>query len=271
MKLFIVDCGSSSIKGSLFTVNQHQLVELAHFSSVTFLGKEPGHLPPQSCQATIDHLHQWFEQLRPHAPYQLQFWGTEAIRKANNGSQFMNQLCQIFGGEAHLLAPEDEGRLSFEAVADKPQLFADLGGRSCEFCTYQRVTSLPFGVLWANERLANVTQLHHQLSLLLQPIQPQPLTLAGGSANVIGKMINSSTITDQQIQRLIDETCNLTVEQIQTLPHVPPDWAPNFHGTIQILTHFLNWTKAPITLSPYGWRHGLAKRILLNEPQQPGK
>ncbi|MEA2084294.1 MAG: hypothetical protein U9O82_08655 [Thermodesulfobacteriota bacterium] len=99
-----------------------------------------------------------------HKPDAGRACGTEALRSADNSSEFLEKAVQVLGIEIEVIGGQDEALLSLSGVLSRmtdregqPMLLVDVGGGSTEFIYYQdrekkpNIRSLPIGAVGLTE------------------------------------------------------------------------------------------------------------------------
>jgi exopolyphosphatase/guanosine-5'-triphosphate,3'-diphosphate pyrophosphatase len=143
MVVAVVDIGTNSTRLLVADVQDARVTrELERRSTVTRLGAgvdANGHLREDAMQRVYATLDGYRELIDRHAPERAVAVLTSAVRDAANGEQFAHAVSDRYGLEPHVLAGEQEARLTFLGATSErdpldrtPTLVIDIGGGSTE-------------------------------------------------------------------------------------------------------------------------------------------
>jgi len=187
-----------------------------------------GAVSPEKRDAAIDVLHRYRALAEQHSAEQIFTVATEAIRKASNSDEFLEEIKRETGLEVLLISGNAEATLSFYGATyeeskqpDAPVRIAvmDLGGGSTELVTARNMhitwrTSLPIGSGWLHDRYLpgdpptpdDLSVARTFLRTYLQGIrikpQPPKLIVTGGSANSLLLVARQAFRLDPSSNRL---------------------------------------------------------------------
>jgi exopolyphosphatase/guanosine-5'-triphosphate,3'-diphosphate pyrophosphatase len=179
--LAAVDVGSNTVRLLLGEVVQGTVTPVRYERHITRLagGFDPRRgLASQSMDNTLAALVNIADAIKTSGADLVRVVGTEALRRANNGPEFVRQVKERTGLQLEIIDGEVEARLScagvFAALDPRPGrcLMFDIGGGSTEFVLYVdgRVVfqrSYPLGVVDLCENFSDpVNQQRHILSIL---------------------------------------------------------------------------------------------------------
>ncbi len=202
--------------------DQVELVRLGESVTAT------GAISAEKRNAAIAVLHRYRALAEQHSARQIFTVATEAIRKASNSEEFLEEIKRETGLEVLLISGNAEATLSFYGATyeeskqpDAPVRIAvmDLGGGSTELVTARNMhitwrTSLPIGSGWLHDRYLpgdpptpdDLSVARTFLRTYLQGIrikpQPPKLIVTGGSANSLLLVARQAFRLDPSSNRL---------------------------------------------------------------------
>ena len=143
MRIAIVDIGTNSTRLLIGDVDDGQMAsELVRRTTVTRLGAgvdSKGRLDQEAMERVYSALDDYRTAIDEHRADRAIAVLTSAVRDAANGREFAQTVEERYGLEPHVLAGEDEARLTFlGATSDRdpgdrtPTLVVDIGGGSTE-------------------------------------------------------------------------------------------------------------------------------------------
>jgi exopolyphosphatase/guanosine-5'-triphosphate,3'-diphosphate pyrophosphatase len=143
MRVAVVDIGTNSTRLLVAEVSDGSVTaELERRSTVTRLGAgvdTDGRLNDDAIERTTSTLAEYRKLIDRHGADKAVAVLTSAVRDAANGAEFSHTVRDRFGLEPHILAGDDEARLSFLGATserdpddDAPTLVIDIGGGSTE-------------------------------------------------------------------------------------------------------------------------------------------
>jgi exopolyphosphatase / guanosine-5'-triphosphate,3'-diphosphate pyrophosphatase len=143
MRVAVVDIGTNSTRLLVAAVEGGRVVdELARRSTVTRLGAgvdAGGRLQDDAMERVYATLDEYRREIDEHGAKRAVAVMTSAVRDAANGREFADEVATRFGLEPHILAGEDEARLTFlGAMSERDRsdrtrtLVIDIGGGSTE-------------------------------------------------------------------------------------------------------------------------------------------
>lgn len=166
-----LDLGSNSFHLLIARFEQGRMVIVERFSEKVQLGEGVavnGLLGEAAMRRGLDCLHHFREVIDAHPAQCLWSVGTNALRKADNASVFL-QEARLLGFDIEVVSGEKEGALVYAGVSsllpddEEPRLVIDIGGGSTEVITgrgsqHHQVLSLPMGcVSWRDRFFSSLT------------------------------------------------------------------------------------------------------------------
>src|SRR3954470_13097712 len=141
-RIAVIDMGTNSTRLLVAEVRDGAVQELERRTEITRLGQgvdASGHLSEDAMERVFDALTEYREQIDRHEAEKVVAVATSAVRDADNGEEFREQLKSRFGIEARTIPGEEEANLTFlgatSALSEDgdPTLVLDIGGGSTEF------------------------------------------------------------------------------------------------------------------------------------------
>ncbi len=258
MRLAVIDCGTNTFHllvvdmqpdGSFSQVyRQRQFVRLGQ-EGLEHIGVAP-------FQRGVECIAFFGKIMRELGVEKHRAFGTEALRRAANGSDFVGYVHSATGIEIQLISGDEEARLIHLGVKqavpflEEKTLIMDIGGGSVEFiiASEQEVfwaQSFPVGVQVLFSRFhktdpmsaAEVAAIQHHLSEVLAPLhealrqhQTPQLTGASGSFEVVEDMLIRqkehplySCVSTEDFYQIHEKIISASIEQRRQLPGLPPE------------------------------------------------
>jgi exopolyphosphatase / guanosine-5'-triphosphate,3'-diphosphate pyrophosphatase len=145
MRVAVVDLGTNTTRLLVADVQDGRLEELEKQTTITRLGQgvdATGRLADEAMdrvRETLDEYRQTIDRLKAEDVIAV---ATSAMRDADNGPEFRDELNRRFGIDARTISGDEEARLTFlgatsgrEAAAERPAsaMVIDIGGGSTEY------------------------------------------------------------------------------------------------------------------------------------------
>jgi exopolyphosphatase / guanosine-5'-triphosphate,3'-diphosphate pyrophosphatase len=277
MRIAVVDIGSNSTRLLVADAERGRVErELERRTTVTRLGAgvdSGGRLQDEAMERVYGALTDYRESIEAHHPDRAVTVLTSAVRDAANGEEFAQTVADRFGLEPHILAGNDEARLTFlGAVSDRdhsdvaPTLVVDIGGGSTELVvgTGTEISfhvSTQAGVVRQSER-----HLHHDPptdeeqrelvadveTLILEAVPeeqlkaPERMIAVAGTATSLAAIaqeldpydpekVHGYVITRDQCARILDRLAGVPLDERRKVTGLHPDRAPTIVAGILIL------------------------------------
>lgn len=157
-KAAIIDLGSNSVRMSIFELDGCEYRETKKFRSLIKLSEGmmcDMRLTRAAQLRAVEALMHFAGIIQSEGVFDVRAVATAAVRKAKNGSEFLDMLLRETGISVEVIDGEREAYLDFLAVKAKTPyrrgVICDIGGGSCEFIHMSeddspvRAVSLPFG------------------------------------------------------------------------------------------------------------------------------
>ncbi len=296
--LAAVDVGSNTVRMLLGNVHNGAIIPARYDRYVTRLagGFDPQlGLASQSMENTLAALVEIAVAIKSYGAERVRVVGTEALRRAANGPDFVRRVKENTGLQLEIIDGEVEACLSckgvFAALDPRPEscLMFDIGGGSTEFVLnaagqimFQR--SYPLGVVGLCENFSNpVNQQKHIASILDRVSQDltqsscfdkalDPSTVLVGTAGTVttlaaiklrmdvydGLRINNMTLLPEELHLLLHHLDPLSDNQREQLPGLEKGRGDLILPGIRIvLGIFEHFQKDLLKVSDFGLLEGL--------------
>jgi exopolyphosphatase/guanosine-5'-triphosphate,3'-diphosphate pyrophosphatase len=276
-RVAVVDIGTNSTRLLLVDVDDGGVSgELQRHSNVTRLGAgvdADGKLREDAMQRVFDTLGEYRRLIERHGADRAVAVLTSAVRDASNGEQFADAVRDRYGLEPHVLAGDDEARLTFLGATSEhdpddttPTLVIDIGGGSTELVigtgrTADFHVSNQAGVVRQTERFiktdppadGELAALREDVrTILAQGVPPEHRArvehaiAVAGTATSLGAIaqrldpydpdkVQGYRLTREETARLLGELASVPLEQRRTTPGLHPDRAPTIVAGAVIL------------------------------------
>jgi exopolyphosphatase / guanosine-5'-triphosphate,3'-diphosphate pyrophosphatase len=142
MRIAVVDLGTNTTRLLVADVSDGRVEELTRRNTVTRLGEavdSGGRLLGSAMARVFDAVASYRETIDQLGADRVVAVATSAVRDADNGEQFSEELRERFGIETRIISGDEEAQLTFGgATAERepggdPLLVLDIGGGSTEF------------------------------------------------------------------------------------------------------------------------------------------
>lgn len=186
------DVGSNTVRLLIGDSDGVRLTPVRHERRITRLAgnyDSAKGLAPESMERTLCALQELCDVARVHGAQRLRAVGTQALRQARNGQDFVDQVLKTCGLPIDIVAGQEEASLAMAGILSAlepiPQccLAFDLGGGSTEFIFYrhgtvQLTTSFPLGVVRLAEQFATDDMRNQAITEMVDQLE-QDLQQAG--------------------------------------------------------------------------------------------
>ena len=141
-RIAVVDLGTNSTRLLVANVAGGRVEEIERRTEITRLGERvdsAGKLATAAMKRVFETVESFRERIDAHGAAKVVGVATSAVRDANNGEEFRQELADRFGVEMRTISGDEEARLSFLGATSgrppggDPLLVLDIGGGSTEF------------------------------------------------------------------------------------------------------------------------------------------
>lgn len=298
MKRSVVDIGTNSIKFCLAEGDEKGWVVVSDQCDMVCLGEGlnvTGQLSCQAMERNLASLASFVKQAQDAGAGAPLLVGTEVLRRAANGADFVKTVRDSLGLTVQILSGHQEARLSCQAALSELNLpetslvTFDTGGGSTNFAFVEQGVmahsqSLPLGALALTERFFSSTPVHESRLNDLRLYLAQALSAIDGSSSssVVGiggnvtalaavqlglreydsSVVHGSTLRKNDVTTLIQRWANQTLEQRQETPGLHPRRAEVILAGGAIIEAVMTYWNVPsITVSDRSLRHALLEGL----------
>lgn len=282
MKIAVVDIGSNSTRLYIADIQDGRVQdELERRSVVTRLGAgvdANGRLEGAAMQRVYDALDEFKPEIDRHGPDRAIAVLTSAVRDAENGEEFAQDVKERYGLDPHILSGDEEARLTFLGATSErdradhaPTLVIDVGGGSTELVVGagREVgfnVSTQAGVVRQTERHikhdppapAELEQLADDVrEIILQATSPEArgivehgIAVAGTATSLAAiaqrldpydpEKVHGYVVSKEEAQRILRELASITLQRRREVPGLHPDRAPTIVAGVIILREVMN-------------------------------
>ena len=272
----VIDIGSNSIRLLVFEtaadftrgVSDLDITRLGHDLNQT------GRLSPAGIAASWEVFDRFQTRLNDLGISQVEAFATEAIRKAADGRQFVEQIEQRYGWRVRIIDGEEEALIGFlgatSALPAGHWTLIDIGGASTEIIQGRDQVrfrqSYPIGALRLTDNPA--TDLN-DIFTDLPPAEGQ-LVGIGGTITTIMAMelaleeydrsrIQGQKLTKASLEKWVNRLEVMTPSERCNLPGLDPKREPIILAGIKLLIHLLEeFSRDELVVSDYGNLEGYA-------------
>ncbi len=297
MNAAAIDLGSNSIKILIVRKDgrsKDMQVLFRHRSTVrlgegTFKKKGGGKIPRHVQLRALKVFQNYSKLLDAYDVDVVRATGTSALRDADNGPSFVEEVREKTGIALEVLPSQEEARLIVKGVAsevkmpsNKPALFIDIGGGSCEISLatkkkIEKIASLPLGAVRLTEHYLKgkpnarkVASLTTHVRAVLKKAWPDPKQIkigfgSAGTIRAVGRILEKTELNDDsrrvkstQVEKLALQISRLSKKRLDSLPGVDAKRAEILTAGVIVLKEVLKYFKVDnMFISQRGLREGL--------------
>lgn len=246
---------------------------------------------PEPYKRGINTIAHFQSVLKNHNCTSYTFYGTAALRRAGNGTKWIEEVKDLFDIEVILIDGDKEAELIFEGTRlaidmTYPSLIMDIGGGSVEFIAVESnlikwKRSLKIGIALlknqyittdpiSNLELADLRS-HIQASIAVLPKSTKPRILIGsaGSFEVLGSMMGSLDEEENEVVDMLQfrEFCSTVImqdyHQRESTEGIPMSRADLIHIAAILMEEVIQYFDIQqIAVSPYALKEGAICKYL---------
>jgi len=310
MRYAVFDLGSNSIKFVVAETRAGRVRVLHEQSISTRLAEhliDTCELRPEAIARTLDALRELRAKASDMGVEVFRAVATSAVRDSRNRRVFLKAAKEVLGFPVQLLSGAEEADTIFAGVTADPHwrtkdlFILDIGGGSAEWVQGQhgkmeKRISLPLGAVRLRERfLHEYPVAHDTAALLVETVRGQishPLAhYSLGARRLVGtggtitclaaiekkltdfdpRKIDHTSLTIEQIRKLMHGFCGLTLEQLGKLPGLPPKRVDLIiPGTAVVLATMELLRANRLFVSVRGLRYGVLTTAMRESEPQTG-
>ncbi len=264
-----VDLGSNSFHMIVAEFRAGELIVVDKLREMIRLGAgltPQRHLSPDAQNRALACLARFGERLRDFPPGSVRAVGTNTLRTARNGAQFLVLAERTLGHPIEIISGIEEARLIYLGVSrscpqdGKCRLVMDIGGGSTEYiigvdqesrhkeslsmgCVSMNMTHFPDGKITAKRFRKAVLAAEQKLEPFQRAFQAGQWDEAVGASGTIrairkilvGRKWCREGIDRDGLNRLVDTTLAAGVADRHNFPDLNPERYPSFAGGLAIL------------------------------------
>lgn len=296
-----IDVGTNSVKAVVGESDGMQVRILADNMLITRLGEgldASGRLGDEARARTLEGIRTLVRMARDNGARRIRAVATSAMRDAQDGAGFVAAVSTQIGVDLEVLSEEDEGRLSYAAVALDPALgrqsamaVVDIGGGSTEFAfgsgtAPDYATSVRIGAVRLTERQIHNDPLTDTELASLATVADEALlpAISGRSCDrlvgVGGSIVNAARIhlqvptdrtpavhaahlTRKHVEAVLQRLRGMTVEKRKHIVGLDRERADTIIAGVMILERAVVLLGVDeIRVSTHGLRHGVLYEML---------
>lgn len=252
--LAVIDIGTNSTRMLIFRNDQGKLVRVNKSVRYTRMGQgvnQTARLHPDAEKRNTEALEEFKNIAADYAVEAFYLFGTSAMRDAENTAAYIVNVKEKLGFEIEVVTGETEAELGFVGVSqcfNEKILIFDIGGGSTEFIygednEIKKMMSINLGcVRCTEEYIFSDPPTFQELELMNEkiyaefekrtggflPSKPYKLIGIGGTATSLStikqelktydsEMVHKSTITKDELERMIDNLSGKTIKERQNI------------------------------------------------------
>ena len=290
VRLAAVDVGSNTVHLLVAEVGGARPEPVAHFVEMPALGAEvdrTGRIGPVKTEETIAALRSVIGQAREVGFEHLLAGATEAVRKAEDGADFLARASEAIGVPLRLISPQREAELDFLGVAARHAsrrqwLMGDLGGGSTELVVARggrietwRTLPIGSGVL-ASRYLSDPPRPGEREALRKEAVsglsqapecEPAKLVFTGGTAANLPRILSPKrppqVLTTQTLLRAEQTLDSEPAAVLEGRFRLEPGRVQALRAGVEVLLLLLDWAGHDrLHVSLEGLRQGMLQAYL---------
>lgn len=288
--LAIIDVGSNSIRllvARALTPAAFEVVDEGRFDARLGEGQDFGALTPEGIERGLRALKIMAQVARSHQPSLITVVGTEALRRAANSQDFIDEAFKQTGLHVRVLSGYEEAYCGFLGVVNSTTLrdgyLLDIGGGSLELMRVAsrglaQVQSVPLGAIYARERYLKsdpatpreVRTLRKAVRQHLNVSEPHEVLFGtGGAVRNLARIVrlqqgyplrrlHGFQISHRQFTRLANQLARASADERRRIPGVGSNRADILHAAAIVIDEVMELTGAiGLTVVGQGLREGL--------------
>jgi exopolyphosphatase / guanosine-5'-triphosphate,3'-diphosphate pyrophosphatase len=271
-RISVIDLGTNSTRLLVAEVAHGAVNELVRETEITRLGEgvdANGRLSEDAMERVFEVLARYREEIDRRGTSDVVAVATSAVRDADNGEEFREQLRDRFGIEARTIPGDEEARLTFLGATvalstdSEPTLVLDIGGGSTEFVVGRPGSDPSFhvstdmGAVRQTERhLHDDPPRREQVERLREEVRAtiagevdataeEGIAVAGTATSVAAidlelepydrERVEGHPLSRETTERILADLAAKTVEERKGIPGLHPGRAPTIVAGVAIL------------------------------------
>ncbi|ADL52556.1 exopolyphosphatase [Clostridium cellulovorans] len=293
-KVAIIDIGSNTIRLVIFQIEGEYFRVLDEDKNTARLGKDieaDGSLNPARMKKAVEAMKEFKSLCHEEGVEEIHAFATEAVRKAKNRQQFIENVRQESGIEIRVLNGLEEAFYDYFATVNtldiEDCLMMDIGGASTEFVLIKNrelvnSISIPFGSINTAEKFQLqetvskktseefkefIFREFNKISWLKEAVS-LPLVGIGGTMRTLAKIdrkkkaypidkIHNYKIESKVIVELFNEVADMDLKSKRKIKGLSKDRADIFMGALSVIRNLIDYCSIKeIVISGTGVREG---------------
>jgi exopolyphosphatase/guanosine-5'-triphosphate,3'-diphosphate pyrophosphatase len=294
----VIDVGSNSVRllaAREISPSAFEVIDEERFDARLGEGQVYGQISSAGIERGLEALRVVSQVAASHAPTVTIAVGTEALRRAENAHDFLDQVLRETGIAIRILSGAEEAHASFLGTVNSTLLrdgyVIDIGGGSLELLHVEgralvRAQSVPLGAIYASEHyLAHDPPTGKEVRSLRKAVRqsldvgvaPPVLYGVGGALRNLARIVrlrrryplrrlHGLTLERGEMRRLARDLAAVPAETRRKIPGVNSHRADILHAAAIVLDEVMELTGAPeMHVSGQGLREGLVWQQLRGE------
>ena len=241
-KFAVIDVGSNSVR-LMFVADGKVLYKALN---TTRLGEglvQAPLLKAEGIERSANAVASFYERAKSEGAEKIGVFATAAVRTAKNSAEFLNRVKELCGVDVDVISGEEEAEIGIlGALGNADGAVVDVGGASTEIVVKKNgdliyKKSLDIGVVRLKEECGReLKSLNERAKLATEgygeiPLQGEIVGIGGTAttlaAQALGLLeyssekVTGATITQAEVDKLVDKFHSLSVEEIASLPCMP--------------------------------------------------
>lgn len=283
----IVDIGSNTVRLVVFHGPARVPLPIFNEKVQCRLGKgldDTGMLNPEGVELAYETLNRFTKLVKVMEVDTVSMLATAAVREANDGPAFVQEIKNRFKCDVHVLSGEEEAKLAaygvLSGLPDADGLLGDMGGASFDLValdhgTFAKHDTTALGHLRImNANRASISDMRAFISTKLQPLnwlsemEGRPFYAVGGSLRAVARLImnyidyplhviDNFTLGYEQAESLLNILAKLSQEALYSVPDVSRKRLETLPAAIALLQEVMETIKpSHLVFSGYSMREG---------------
>jgi exopolyphosphatase / guanosine-5'-triphosphate,3'-diphosphate pyrophosphatase len=293
VKTAVIDIGTNTLLLLIVDAGLHPVVDLCRFGRLGKRLDASGRLAADSVRASLAICQEYRRILDEHGIAAPAVIATQALREAQNATDFTKPAEQILGAPVEVIAGAREAELAYRSVAStfpelagQPLLVVDVGGGSTELVASDgsqvvSAVSVPIGAVRLTERhlhgdpptAAELSAVDADIDGRLAALElPRGITVVGtaGTATTMAAValelahydadqVTGFRLIPEDVESLRDRITRASVAERRAMPGMEPERADVIAGGVAIFDRVMRRVNAPVLVTcDRGIRWGLA-------------
>jgi exopolyphosphatase/guanosine-5'-triphosphate,3'-diphosphate pyrophosphatase len=288
VRVAVIDIGTNTTRLLVADVVEGGVGEVERRTTITTLGQgvdQTGRLADEAMERVANAIAEYRGVIDRHGAERVVAVATSAMRDAENGPAFREELRERFDVDARTISGDEEARLTFRGATAGRQgsekvVVIDIGGGSTEYVLGRPgeepefYVSTQMGSVRHTERFLHADPpAEHELERLTQEVRgtvpeiaPEQAIAVAGTATSLAAIdgaehVHGYVLTLDACERITAMLASKTVEERRRVDGLDPARAPTIVAGAVILTESIrSWALGSVEVSERDILHGAAAR-----------